>query len=80
MKEAIQKFIVGLAGPTFGFAISISTTQSVLQVLSLVVGIVIGVLTGISIYLTIQRKVRRRYLEIKYNRIIDDKEEQTTTI
>ena len=73
MRDTIHKLIVGVAGPTAGCAISISTVETWLRVLSLVVGITVGVLSAISIALSIQRKWKMR---LKKENIL---EETTTT-
>lgn len=79
MREAFQKLTIGLSAPLFGLAVSVGTTKEWLQLLSLAGGLVICALTIVSICFTIDRKLRRRRLEIKLNKMID-MDEKTTTI
>jgi ABC-type nickel/cobalt efflux system permease component RcnA len=79
MKDAIQKTIIGLAGPSAGYAVSLTTAEAWLRVLSLVVGIAVGIASFISIGFSIRRKYLSWRMEQKHNSKHKE-EEPTTTI
>jgi len=78
MKDTVHKCVIGVLGPATGYAVSISTMETWLRILSLVIGSAVGVASLISIGFSIRRKYNNWRNETK--KPIAEKEEQTTTV
>jgi len=81
MKDIISKGILGVAAPTIGVTISMSTVELWLRIFSLLVGLLVGILSAVSIGLSIRRKWREQNGKIrKHHKKYIDEEEPTTTL
>lgn len=79
MKNTVHKLLLGVSGPSVGYAVSLTSAELWLRVLSLVIGCAVGVASLISICLSIYIK----YLNCKSkttNKDLYQDDEPTTTI